>query len=91
MESIAKIGFAIALDLGLSLTVPLTMSDLHFDWSMVQLKRVADALESSRLAEPGEVLLCNLDGFRVRVSQVKAVPDVATFMRTIDDLKLNCR
>ena len=88
LEAIAKIGFAIALNLGLSLTIPFTMRDLHFDWSMMQLKRITDALESSRLAKSGEVLLCNLHRFGVWVAQVEAVPNVATFVRTIDDLEL---
>ena len=88
MEGIPKVCFAVALDLSLSLTIPFTMSDLHLDRSMVQLKRIADALESSRLAEAGEVLLCNLHCFRVGIAQIEAVPDVATFVRTIDDLEL---
>ena len=88
LEAIAKIGFAIALDLSLSLSIPFTMRDLHFDRAVMQLKRVADALESCRLAEPGEILLCNLDGFRVWVAQVEAVPDVTAFVLAIENLKL---
>ena len=88
LECVSKVCFAIALDLGLSLPIPLTMSDLHFHRTVMQLKRITDALESSRLGEPSQVLLCNLHRFRVRVAQIEAVPKVPTFMRTIDDLKL---
>ena len=88
LEAVAKVCFAISLDLGLGLPVPFTVRDLYLDWAVMQLKRVTDALESSRLAEPGEVLLCNLDGFRVWVAQVEAVPDVTAFVLAIENLKL---
>jgi hypothetical protein len=88
LDGIAKVCFPITLDLSLSLAVPFSVRDLHLHRSVMQLKRVADAFESCRLAEPGKILLCNLDGFGVGVSQVEAVPNVPTFMIAIEYLKL---